>query len=281
MNYDLIIHDAEIIDGTGAPAYRADLAVKKDRIVKIYARIDGHAQKEIDAAGKTLAPGLIDSHSHADLTFVAGSAENEKLRMGVTTEMIGQCGFSPYPLSGEYRELRRKSMAGMLPGVDLEWSWNNLREYRAVVEKKGADHHIIPLVGHGSVRQAVMGDRPAQPNAVELDRMRQMVAEAMKDGAYGMSTGLIYAPGCFCETPELIALAEVAAEHKGYYVTHVRGETSALIDAALDEALTICREAGTPLEISHMKVIGLQPVIAATSIPSLQKSKRPGKRAWR
>ena len=86
-----------------------------------------------------------------------------------------------------------------------------------------------------------------------------MVAQAMKDGAYGMSTGLIYAPGCFCETPELIALAEVVAEHRGYYVTHVRGETSVLIDAALDEALTICREAGTPLEISHMKVIGLKP----------------------
>jgi N-acyl-D-aspartate/D-glutamate deacylase len=117
MNYDIVIYNVEIVDGSGAPAYHGDVAIHNGRIEKI-GDIGSHSTKqEINAGGLTLTPGFIDSHSHADLTFPAGSAENEKLRMGVTTEVFGQCGYSPYPLSSQHASLRQKSMAGFLPGV--------------------------------------------------------------------------------------------------------------------------------------------------------------------
>lgn len=259
MNYDLVIYNAEIVDGTGSPAYAGDVAIRDGRIEKIGELGPHSAKHEINAAGLALTPGFIDSHSHADLTFPAGSAENEKLRMGVTTEVIGQCGYSPYPLSSRHALLRKKSMAGFLPGVAFSWDWSTLAEYRAMVEKRGMTHHAVPLVGHGSVRQAVMGDSQTKPSPAELDKMRGLVDEAMKDGAYGLSTGLIYAPGCFSETDEIIALARVASDNHGLYVTHVRGETASLIDAAMDEALAVSRATGAPLQISHLKVIGLKP----------------------
>ena len=259
MNYDLVIYNVEIVDGTGTPAYTGDVAIRNGRIEKIGELGSHSAKREINADGLTLAPGFIDSHSHADLTFPAGSAENEKLRMGVTTEVFGQCGFSPCPLSSQYSSLRQKSMAGFLPGVAFSWDWTNLAEYKAVVEKRGMTHHAVPLVGHGSIRQAVMGDSQAKPSPPDLDKMCTLVDEAMKYGAYGISTGLIYAPGCFSETDEVIALSRVAADHNRLYVTHVRGETASLIDAAMDEALAVSRASGAPLQISHLKVIGLRP----------------------
>jgi N-acyl-D-amino-acid deacylase len=259
MNYDLVIYNVEIVDGTGSPAYTGDVAVQNKRIEKI-GDIGSHsANREINAAGLTLTPGFIDSHSHADLTFAAGSPENEKLRMGVTTEVFGQCGFSPYPLSSQHASLRQKSMAGFLPGVTFSWDWTNLAEYKAVVEKRGMTHHAVPLVGHGSIRQAIMGDSQAKPSPADLDKMCGLVDEAMGQGAYGLSTGLIYAPGCFSDTDEVTALARVAADHDKLYVTHVRGETASLIDTAMDEALAVSRTSGAKLQISHLKVIGLRP----------------------
>lgn len=257
MKYDTAIYNAEIIDGTGAAGYPADLAVKDGRIAKIGSLGHHLAGYEIDAAGSVLAPGFIDSHSHADLALLATGLENEKLKMGVTTEVIGQCGFSPYPISPGYKALRRQGMSGFLPGVELPWTWSDLAEYKEIPLKKGLTHHVIPLAGHGSLRQAVMGDSPKKPTEVQMDKMRSMLDTAMKQGAYGLSSGLIYSPGFFSETEELTELCRVAAENGGLYVTHIRGETAPLVDAAVDEALTISRAAGLPLEISHLKVIGL------------------------
>lgn len=257
MYFDTVIYNAEIIDGTGAPSYLADLAVKSGRIVKIGRLGDHAARHEIDAAGLVLTPGFIDSHSHADLALLADGLENEKLKMGVTAEVIGQCGFSPYPLTQRYKSFRRQGMSGFLPGVDLPWTWSDLSEYKTTAQKKGLTHHVIPLVGHGALRQTVMGDSPSKPTVTQMDKMRRLADTAMKQGAHGLSSGLIYSPGVFAETDELIELCRVVAEYSGIYVTHMRGETAPLVDSALDEALAVGQKAGLPLQISHLKVIGL------------------------
>ena len=152
---------------------------------------------KLTSRARSSLPGFIDSHSHADLTFLAGSAENEKLQMGVTTEIIGQCGFSAFPLSRRYAGLRQQSMAGFLPGVGLKWNWSTLDEYKAMALKRGISHHVAPLVGHGSVRQAVMGDDSAQPTQSQLDHMCRLVDEALGQGAHGVSHGTHLFPGVF------------------------------------------------------------------------------------
>ena len=259
MRFDLIIRQACVVDGSGQPAYYADIAVDGSRIARVGVPAGAAATREIDAAGLMVCPGFIDAHSHADLTLIAGSAEGEKLRMGVTTEVIGQCGFSAHPLSDAYGPQRATSMAGFLPGATLSWDWKDLQQFRYRACAVGLPNNVVPLVGHGSIRMAVMGHRPDAPTAVELERMRAYVRTAMRQGAFGLSSGLIYPPACFAQTAELTALACDAAESGGLYVTHMRGETAALIDAALDEALAVAAAAGAPLQISHLKVIGLGP----------------------
>lgn len=257
MNYDLVIYNADIVDGTGDRSIAGDVAVNDGRISKI-GQLGSHSAKhEIDAQGLILSPGFVDSHSHADLTLIAGSAEHEKVRMGVTTEIIGQCGFSAFPLNPIYADLRRQSMAGFLPGAQLAWDWPNLTEYKAAAQKRGMTHHVAPLVGHGSVRQAVMGDNAATPTPIQLDKMCRLVDEALQQGAHGLSSGLIYSPGCFASTEELIVLSRVVADHNGKYVTHVRGETAPLIAPAINEAVEVSERSGVSLHISHLKVIGL------------------------
>ena len=257
MLYDTIIYNGRIIDGTGADSYPADIALTNGRIVKIGRLERQPAKNEIDADGSIVAPGFIDSHSHADLALLADGLENEKLKMGVTTEVIGQCGFSPFPLTPRYKALRRQSMSGFLPGIELPWNWSDLAGFKAAARKSGLSYHVVPLVGHGSLRQAIMGDDPGKPTEVQISKMRQLADTAMKQGAYGLSSGLIYSPGVFSETEELIQLCRVVADHGGLYVTHVRGETAPMVEAGVAEALTVSREAGTSLEISHLKVIGL------------------------
>jgi N-acyl-D-amino-acid deacylase len=256
MKYDIILRNARIFDGGGSSAFEADLAIKAGRIARISLSSDTSATREIDLAGLTVAPGFIDSHSHADLALLSSAGEYEKIRMGVTTEVIGQCGFTAHPVSDAHRELRCKSMAGFLPGEQPPWEWSNLEQYKAAVTRTGVMNNIVPLVGHGSVRMAVMGNRSSQPDAGELAQMQSLVREAMDMGAFGLSSGLIYAPACYAATKEVKALCEVVAEFGGLYVTHMRGETAPLIDAAIEEAMDISVSCGLPLQISHLKVIG-------------------------
>ncbi|MDA3788109.1 MAG: D-aminoacylase, partial [Desulfobacula sp.] len=259
MKPDIIIRDALIMDGTGEPAFEADIAVKSGRIEKIGNITENAVKKEIDAAGMVLTPGFIDSHSHADLTLISGSKEMEKLRMGVTTEVIGQCGFSAYPLSVKNRSLRIQSMQSLLSGGTVPWDWKNLSQFRAAAEGIGIQNNVIPMAGHGSLRIAVMGNSPAQATRSELEQMKTFLSEEMAEGALGLSVGLIYPPACYALQEEIEALCKVAAEYGGIYVTHLRGETAQRIDAAVDEAIAISKSAGIPLQISHLKVIGRSP----------------------
>ncbi len=257
MKFDYIIRNAKVVDGTGAPAFEADVALRAGRIAAIGMIADAWTAEDLEATGMVLAPGFIDSHSHADLAVLTRDVEDEKLRMGVTTEIIGQCGYSAFPVDNRFRKLRADTMSPFLPGVHLDWDWSNLDDYRAVCTQVGLTHNIAPLVGHGSIRMAVLGDKARAPQPGEMDRMQRLVRQAMEMGAFGLSTGLIYPPGCYAERREIEALCQVVAEFGGVYATHMRGETANLVDAAIEEAMSISGTTGVPLQISHLKVIGL------------------------
>lgn len=259
MKFDLIIRNGQVADGSGGAVFAADIGIRSGRIEALGALPGGWSQDELDASGMTISPGFIDSHSHADLALLAQGLEHEKLLMGVTTEVIGQCGYSAFPVSDRFRGLRAGCMAGFLPGVRLAWDWTTLAEYRAACSAAGLTHNIVPLVGHGSVRMAVMGNSPDRPGAAELERMRQLVRQSMEAGAFGLSSGLIYPPACYADQREIEAMCREVADYQGVYATHTRGETAGLIDASVDEALAASRASGVPLQISHLKVIGLTP----------------------
>jgi N-acyl-D-amino-acid deacylase len=224
--FDTVIRHGRVIDGTGNPAFAADVAIVDGRIAAI-GRITNDARLEIDARGLIVAPGFIDVHTHAEDIDDLPLAENF-LRMGVTTLVLGNCGTSKLEVGDFFRRL----------------------------EATNISPNVATLVGHGSVRSKVMGGsfmRP--PTADELAKMEALVEHAMEDGALGLSTGLIYLPGTFAKTDELIALATVAARHDGIYATHMRDEGRDILDS-LEEAFRIARQAGIRAEVSHIKLSG-------------------------
>ena len=226
QTYDLIVRGGRVADGTGHPAYFADVAIKEGRIVSI-GKIAGEAKAELDANGLIVAPGFIDVHTHAEDIEELPLAENFA-RMGVTTLVLGNCGTSVL----------------------------NVEEFFRRLEATNVSVNVATLVGHGSIRGKVMGGsfmRP--PPEKELDEMKRMVEKAMQDGAVGLSTGLIYLPGTFAKTEELIELAKVAAAYDGIYASHMRSESKEIF-AALEEVFRIAREAKIRAEISHIKLSG-------------------------
>jgi N-acyl-D-amino-acid deacylase len=227
QDYDLVIRNGRVVDGTGAPWRRADVAIRGDSIVAVASRVTAAARRTIDAAGHIVAPGFIDIHTHArGGIFVVPTAENY-VRQGVTTLVEGQDASSPLPL-GAFLE----KVAALPPAVNF-----------------------ASLVGHGSVREAVMGrvDRP--PSPAELARMEGLVREAMREGAFGLSTGLFYVPGTFARTAEVIALARVAGEMGGIHVSHMRDEAGGVLDS-VRETIAIGEEGRLPTQVTHHKMIG-------------------------
>ena len=224
--FDTVIRHGRVIDGTGNPAFFADVAIRDGRIAAV-GKITNEARVEIEARGLIVAPGFIDVHTHAEEIDELPLAENF-LRMGVTTLVLGNCGTSTLEVGAFFRRL----------------------------EATNVSPNVATLVGHGSVRSKVMGGsfmRP--PTEVELEGMKALVRRGMEEGAVGLSTGLIYLPGTFAKTEELIALARVAAEHDGIYASHMRDEGREIF-RSLDEVFRIAREAGIRAEISHIKLSG-------------------------
>ncbi|MBI4082329.1 MAG: D-aminoacylase [Candidatus Lambdaproteobacteria bacterium] len=248
--FDCIVRGGEVLDGTGAPAYRADLGLREGRIVAIGDLAGQAAQGVIEAGGRAVAPGFIDIHSHDDFNLPLNPAAPGKTLQGVTTEVTGNCGFSPAPVAPERLPLLREVVAFLDTG--LAYSWRTFAEFLAALPPLAVN--LVPLVGHVPVRCAAMGmdDRPPQP--AELARMEALVAEAMGAGAFGFSTGLIYAPSCYARTDELVALAGVAARHGGGYFTHQRDEAAGLL-GSMREAIEIGRRSGAPVQIAHLKVL--------------------------
>jgi N-acyl-D-amino-acid deacylase len=247
MAADITIRNARIIDGSGGPAFEGDVEVKDGRIQSVGSA--GTAAREIDAHGMVLAPGFIDTHSHDDGAFLRYPGMEFKLAQGVTSEVSGNCGFSTVP-----NEPGRTFMPGDIASAKHS-PWTDLDGYfAACMEAKPAINNIM-LVGHNRVRAFVVGLEKRSATADEVTAMRGHVARAMEHGACGFSTGLIYEPGRYSDTEEVVALASECAPYDGLYATHMRNEGDHLLDA-VEESLTIARSAGINLHISHHKSAG-------------------------
>lgn len=248
---DVVIADVRIVDGTGAPWFHGWIGIEGGRIARVGNGRPAAAVRTIKGDGLVACPGFIDIHSHSDLALLVNPTAESKIMQGVTTEVIGNCGYSPAPVTEDsLGELR--TMAGHL-GNEVDWRWRSFAEYLGYLEGKSVN--VVPLVGHGTVRLAVLGMEDRKPSPEELARMERLVEEAMAAGAFGLSSGLIYPPGSFAGTEELIILARVARECGGIYATHIRGEGDTLL-SAVAEAIRIGEEAGIRVEISHHKAVG-------------------------
>lgn len=245
--YDLLIRNGTIVDGSGRPRYHADLAIKADRIVRIGNLKGATAARVIDADGLVVAPGFIDMLGQSETYVLIDPRVMSKVMMGVTTEVTGE-GESIAPIN----ERLIKEQEDFFKRFDLKVDWRTLAEYFARLEKQGSGVNLATFVGATQVRAYVMGFDNRPPTAKELSEMKQLVADAMKDGALGLSTSLQYVPARFAKTDEIVELAKVARQYGGIYATHQRSEANAL-DASLQEVFTIAKQAHIPVEIWHLK----------------------------
>src|SRR5262245_38729636 len=250
---DLKIEGATVIDGTGATGSRADVGVRDEMIVAVGDLSRERAARVLNASGRVLAPGFIDMHSHSDWRLWGNRRAESKIRQGVTTEVVGNCGFSPAPTSTTFLEEMRRFALYVPTGMDF--SWRSVGDYLNAFDRGGSALNIVQLVGHGTLRVAAMGFARRAPAPAELTAMQRMLGDAMEEGAWGLSTGLIYAPGSYAATEEIVALARVAARQRGFYASHIRGEGATLL-AAVSEAIRIGREGDLPVQISHVKAAG-------------------------
>jgi len=248
---DLVIKNGFVVDGTGKPAFKADVGVAEGRIVAVARCIEQEARRTIEAEGLHLAPGFIDAHTHSDLNLLVNPLAESKVRQGVTTEVIGNCGGSPAPLLGSAMEEAQAEAKSL----GLEITWTTMAGYLHRLRRSGTAVNVVPLVGHNTVRGAVLGFDDVQPTSRQQAQMERLVAEAMEQGARGLSTGLFYPPGYYARTEEVVGLARVAARYGGIYATHLRSESDRLFEA-VTEAIEIGRQAGIRVEIAHIKLEG-------------------------
>jgi N-acyl-D-aspartate/D-glutamate deacylase len=239
---DILIKDATVVDGTGTPRFSADVGIAGDRVVVVAQGVDQESARTIDAAGLVLAPGFIDPHTHSDLPLLIDSHAQSKIRQGVTTEVVGNCGMSAAPLHGESRD-EMVAQAGLL-GLDV--TWTSMADYIGLLHEQGIALNVVPLVGHNTVRGCVLGYDDVQPDAEQQGAMEALVAEAMEQGARGLSSGLYYPPGFYARTEEVTGLCKVANRYGGIYATHIRGESDTLLEA-VEEAV---------VKVAHLKVEG-------------------------
>lgn len=228
LSYDIIISNGRVVDGSGNPWFLADIGIKDDRIVKIGNLDEENADQIINADGLVVTPGFIDPHTHALRGIFDVPGAESALLQGVTTLTEGNDGASPFPID---------------------------RHYRAITDKKISPNWST-FVGHGTLRQMVMGTEDRKPSRAEMTKMKNLIREAMEDGALGMSTGLFYVPGSYALTEEIIELSKVVAEYGGIYISHIREETSGIIES-VEETIRIGRESGIPVQITHHKVMGV------------------------
>ena len=248
--YDIIIKNGRIVDGTGNPWTSGDIALRGDRIAKIGNLKNATAKKVVDATGLVVSPGFIDMLGQSEIALLIDNRSLSKLSQGITTEITGE-GQSIAPQD----TLTLSQLQPELDRYHLKVDWTTLDRYFVRLEKTRTPLNLGTYVGAAQVRQAVLGDVDRAPNAEELARMKALVAEAMQEGAFGISTALIYPPGHYAKTDELIELAKIAAQYGGIYATHMRSEGQSEAEA-VQEALRIGREGHLPVEIFHLKVIG-------------------------
>ena len=251
----LLVRGGMVVDGTGAPAQRADVLIRDGRIaaVKPELTVDQHA-RVIDADGLHVAPGFIDTHSHSDLRVLVEPDLPMKVMQGITLDVLGQDGISVAPVRDEDVGAIRKQLSGLLGDPDVARDWRSVADYLALLDR-GASLNLAYLVPHGAVRAGAMGLGARKPDGGELERMCALTARAMDEGALGLSTGLIYPPCCYADTDELVALCRVVAQKNGVFVVHMRSESDHIL-GALDEMIDVGRRSGVHVHISHFKIAG-------------------------
>ncbi len=255
---DFLIQNGTVVDGMGNHPFKADLGVSDGRISHIEPNISADAKDVFDAKGLTICPGFIDAHSHSDMSVPFDNRLESMIRQGVTTSVIGNCGSSLAPVNDDTLDIIQKEFDVFSPpGQDLKITWRSFAEYLETLEKTGTPINMVPLVGFGTVRIAAgpaFDDR--EPTRIELASMKSAIAEAMEAGAFGMSTGLFYAPQIFASEDEIIELAKTIAEYKGIYASHIRGEGASVVQA-VKELIHVVEKSGCRRgQISHHKIAG-------------------------
>jgi N-acyl-D-amino-acid deacylase len=251
--FDIVIKNGSIVDGTGKLIYRADIALKGDRIAKIGEIEHKEANRCIDVKGLIVAPGFVDVHSHSDIDVLNSPYEPNKITQGITTEIAGNCGFSLFPILKERINEFKAIMASYNKKGNIDWF--DAEDYFNKVGKLGIGFNYVPLVGHGIIRVNAMGFSSEKANEEELEKMKMLVEKCMQQGVWGLSTGLGYMPGCFADTNELIELCKVVAKYGGIYTSHIRNQGEFLIES-IKEAIEIGEESGVSVVISHIKAYG-------------------------
>ncbi len=245
---DTLIRNVTIIDGTGAPGQVGDVGIAGDRIACVGDSAEG-ARLEVDGTGLTAAPGFIDIHTHSDFSLLIDGRGASALYQGVTTQVNGNCGISAFPVGPEGAYLGVFESARLRGAVAPDW--DSAAGYFAALERGGIGINSAFLMGHGAVRQAVMGQSVETPTRGEMEAMKRLVARQMEEGALGLSTGLTYVPGSAARTEEIVELTAVTAPYGGIYATHMRNYTAAIMEA-VEESIQIGREAGVPVHLSHI-----------------------------
>lgn len=264
MKFDLLIQNAQVVDGTGQPAYFADIAINGKRIAAIYENTGGNfpaeAHRTINARNLTVIPGLIDPHSHADLILPLDPKRQAelmrcKISQGITTTIVGNCGLGCAPVGNSEAEAILRAVNSWMTPEPVEWSWRTVGEYLNRLKDNGLALNIGTLAPHGPIRISAMGLAKGAPSRRQMNAMRLMVERAMTDGAFGLSTGLIYPPGMYSATDELKDLAKVVADYGGIYTSHIRGSSETLIPA-VRELLDVARSTGVRVHHSHNEAVG-------------------------
>ncbi|MGI6628097.1 MAG: N-acyl-D-amino-acid deacylase family protein [Bacillota bacterium] len=256
---DLVLRNGTIIDGTGKPRFKADLGISKGKVVSMGNLSQAEAKRVIDISNLAVCPGFIDMHSHSDLSILAHRKATSSISQGITTEVIGSCGWSMAPCKDETkRDVIERLVKGLIDSESfhsMPWNWNSFGEYLDTVEATGTGVNLVPQVGQSLIRAHVVGTENRKATPGEIRAMKVILEQALEDGAWGMSTGRSYKPGGFAPTEEIIELAKVLAQYDAIYASHMKNESEELF-AAVEEVIKIAEETGVRTEISHHKAVG-------------------------
>jgi N-acyl-D-amino-acid deacylase len=247
--FDIVISNGKIIDGSGRLPYRGSIGIKGDMILKIEATTSLSGKRIIDAEGMVVSPGFVDIHGHSDYFLLVNPQAESKVRQGVTTEIGGNCGYSAAPIFGKEADEREVEYRKQF---SLDLNWHTVQEYSELLKRIGISMNFAILLGHNTIRASVMGKENRAPGKKELEDMCIAVEKGMNEGAFGLSTGLIYSPACFAKIDEMVALNNVVKRYKGVFTTHMRSEDDLVLEA-MNEVIEIARQTHVPLQISHLK----------------------------
>ncbi len=256
MSFDLVIKNAKIVDGTGAPWFKSDLGVTGNKISFVGKLPENIETGEIiDANGKILCPGFVDIHTHSDFLLLRDSLILSKLKQGVTTQGIGQCGLSPAPISKDKMKLLDQYLGFIKAGAKPDWKWSSFADWLGVLDGLDLGTNIAAFAGHGTIRISVMGFEGRDATEEEIAQMKYLVESSLNEGAFGLSSGLIYPPGVYSSNEEIGRVCAGLQNRNGLYESHMRSESKGVVEGVL-ETIEIADKNGIPVQVSHHKVLG-------------------------